>query len=911
MKNKILILTKTMILIFAIVFFTLVFTACNEDCERCNDIVPPNVYHAVSYLALDGGSISGAAEQTIRHGQSATAVIAIADYGFEFVGWNDGVETPARHDTNIITRITVVAEFEKIITPPYTYHVVLYIALTGGTIQGYAEQTVRHGQNATAVTAVADYGFEFARWNDGVETPARQDTNITGRITVVAEFIEIIIPYVYHAVTYLALNGGSIYGLVEQTITNGQNAYPVKAVADIGFVFVRWSDDIDTPARHDTNVTARITVIAIFDYAVFEVNYLAGYGGEIWGEYFQLVQWGHFSNGVVAVPNTGFIFIGWCDGVEYEIRDDIIKDNFTATAHFERIFYGEGTPYKPFKIFDHQDLMNMRLFPANFFKMQNDIDLIGINHEPIFDTDNSFWGGFDGGGFTIYNMYVNVYHAFPSLFGLVHGKIHDLNMVDFEIVVPNKQAIFVGAVAGDTAGKMLNINVSGKIHSDRHSHSFVAIGGMVGRSHNAIINCHAEIIIELTNIAGTSRRDFIVGGLVGWSTGFLGFSRNDIHFSSAIGQIEIEFLTVWDNALVGGLIGLFQWNRGQEIEFEEYTVGLSSQNEEDSIEWNIYRNSTNVNIYGFAGSIGIGGLVGRAHGSRLSLHIGYSHTAGNIEIKRVRGGSVVGGSVGGFASSIYAYGGSVKNSFATGNIRAGVAGGFAMEVHSIFNMRYSYATGNVSGGQVAGFIMEAWNSRFFRTFATGDVSGERAAGFIYWLGNFSYGIVEESFSTGNVSGLNLTSIHGELAGFIVYNFSKIVNSFASGNVYLTNQTLIAGGFISNMLGPNAIVNSFFSGTIYGIPLHNGFVGNLLAMANALDLSFFSNFHWLRTEGLDVIGVDWEELPGVYYDYEKYTSIYTCIEDMFLLADILNTGDNQVWVNRKNNVPMLKFAIGLI
>jgi len=900
-----------MILIFAIVFFTLVFTACNEDCERCNDIVPPNVYHAVSYLALDGGSISGAAEQTIRHGQSATAVIAIADYGFEFVGWNDGVETPARHDTNIITRITVVAEFEKIITPPYTYHVVLYIALTGGTIQGYAEQTVRHGQNATAVTAVADYGFEFARWNDGVETPARQDTNITGRITVVAEFIEIIIPYVYHAVTYLALNGGSIYGLVEQTITNGQNAYPVKAVADIGFVFVRWSDDIDTPARHDTNVTARITVIAIFDYAVFEVNYLAGYGGEIWGEYFQLVQWGHFSNGVVAVPNTGFIFIGWCDGVEYEIRDDIIKDNFTATAHFERIFYGEGTPYKPFKIFDHQDLMNMRLFPANFFKMQNDIDLIGINHEPIFDTDNSFWGGFDGGGFTIYNMYVNVYHAFPSLFGLVHGKIHDLNMVDFEIVVPNKQSVFVGAVAGDTAGKMLNINVSGKIHSDGHSHSFVAIGGMVGRSHNAIINCHADIIIELINIAGSSRwEDFFVGGLVGWSSGFLGFSRNDIHFSSAKGQIEIEFLTVWDNALVGGLIGLFEWNRGQEIEFEEYTVGLSSQNEEKFIKWNIYRCVAMVEITGAALN-GVGGLIGMARTSSLPINIGYSSATGNIRLRE-------GGSAGGFINTLFAFGGVIQNSFATGNVFARFAGGFAAHLNSISGVlgcehllfiNYSYATGNVEGNSASGFVNNADFVNFFRTFSSGEVRGVFAAGFAFmifggrWDGS-SFVIdnkIEESFSTGDVIGV-LTSTQAELAGFIFHNISQVINSFSTSDLHMTPTTFSASGFIQtnhNTFDP--MINSFHAGMIYG---YIGQGGIISAIGMILP-TVFDNFHWLRTQNLIPI---WST---DYIAYYNYIYVYESIEDMFFLADTLNTDNKQVWVNRENNVPMLKFAIGLI
>ena len=56
---------------------------------------------------------------------------------------------------------------------PVTFQVT-YTAGEGGHIEGQAEQTVEQGKDATSVTAVADKGYEFEKWSDGVTNYERE-----------------------------------------------------------------------------------------------------------------------------------------------------------------------------------------------------------------------------------------------------------------------------------------------------------------------------------------------------------------------------------------------------------------------------------------------------------------------------------------------------------------------------------------------------------------------------------------------------------------------------------------------------------------------------------------------------------------------------------------------------------------
>ncbi len=66
-------------------------------------------------------------------------------------------------------------------------------------------------------------------------------------------------------VSYVAEEGGEIMGETDQILTLGTDAAPVVAVAEDGWVFVRWSDGNRMTERTDTAIEQDLTVTAIFE----------------------------------------------------------------------------------------------------------------------------------------------------------------------------------------------------------------------------------------------------------------------------------------------------------------------------------------------------------------------------------------------------------------------------------------------------------------------------------------------------------------------------------------------------------------------------------------------------------------------------------------------------------------------
>lgn len=64
-----------------------------------------------------------------------------------------------------------------------------YAAGEGGGVTGETEQVVQEGKDGSTVTAVADFGYKFVKWSDGVTTAERTDREVSEDITVTAEFI--------------------------------------------------------------------------------------------------------------------------------------------------------------------------------------------------------------------------------------------------------------------------------------------------------------------------------------------------------------------------------------------------------------------------------------------------------------------------------------------------------------------------------------------------------------------------------------------------------------------------------------------------------------------------------------------------------------------------------------------------
>ena len=99
---------------------TVVGLAANDIIPGGGDVFPPEDpyenYIPVTYLVEneDAGWIEGEADQLVLPGESTSEVVAVAEEGWMFVGWDDGHETPERFDQNITEERVYIATFKSI-----------------------------------------------------------------------------------------------------------------------------------------------------------------------------------------------------------------------------------------------------------------------------------------------------------------------------------------------------------------------------------------------------------------------------------------------------------------------------------------------------------------------------------------------------------------------------------------------------------------------------------------------------------------------------------------------------------------------------------------------------------------------------------------------------------------------------
>lgn len=157
-------------------------------------------------------------------------------------------------------------------------HTLIYSAASNGMIYGPKVQKVADGDNGQPVTAVAEAGYHFEKWNDGRVDNPRIDTDVKADSTVVAQFAINTL-----TLRYGAAAGGSISsGDVEQQVYFGEDGTPVTAEANEGYMFVRWSDGRTDNPRTDTNVQNDVDVEAIFVYGrepMFDLPYAQDFEG--------------------------------------------------------------------------------------------------------------------------------------------------------------------------------------------------------------------------------------------------------------------------------------------------------------------------------------------------------------------------------------------------------------------------------------------------------------------------------------------------------------------------------------------------------------------------------------------------------------------------------------------------------
>jgi hypothetical protein len=159
-----------------------------------------------------------------------------------------------------------------VVLPPHITITTAAAPAAGGSTSGAGEYVT--GTEVT-VEAMAGPGFEFTRWTDGgteVSTSLRFPFLAEVNRTLVAVFT----PRSY-TLTYAAGAHGAISGPTPQTVAYAADGTEVTAVPEFGFHFVGWSDGSAANPRLDANVSADLTVTALFgqDPALPDGHFLA------------------------------------------------------------------------------------------------------------------------------------------------------------------------------------------------------------------------------------------------------------------------------------------------------------------------------------------------------------------------------------------------------------------------------------------------------------------------------------------------------------------------------------------------------------------------------------------------------------------------------------------------------------
>lgn len=241
---------------------------------------------------------------------------------------------------------------------------------------------------------------------------------------------------------------------------------------------------------------------------------------------------------------NGYEFIGWSDSADGRVLY-YDRDFYTMGTNSSYILYALWKPAKVDSdlngytaIYTAEDLDAIRNNLSGNYYLAADINLDGVEWEPIGTTDNPFTGTFDGCGHAILNMnnvkqatlhyndraigihatgstatqyYYTVANYGAGLFGYNSGTIKNLDVIHLDITVQcsyNNNDVdnssrriyryYAGGVCAYSSGVIENCYADGIILLNRDINNHRYSGGVVGSVGNRdnVLNCRANVSIS-------------------------------------------------------------------------------------------------------------------------------------------------------------------------------------------------------------------------------------------------------------------------------------------------------------------------------------------------------------------------------------------------------------------------------
>ena len=437
----------------------------------------------------------------------------------------------------------------------------------------------------------------------------------------------------------------------------------------------------------------------------------------------------------LPVPTNDYgVFTGWLyndEPITDSTGHSLTKWNFTSDITL--------TVDWTVKIYTVEDLLKMGTYLNGDFILMNDIDLSGVNWNPIGTNSAPFTGHLDGNGHKISNLTIDTSNytnrSSFGLFGYISfATIEDLVIEDFEFTSENiEKTYYVGALAGidltdlssSTSEEPLikGITISGSYVVAKQSSSYpVYAGGLFGK-------VSFEIISNCKNFIGITNASY-AGGLVGTATKMM-YALN----SSNEGQIK-------STLYAGGLLG---------------KCGTAFYASESSNKADI----TSVQA--------AGGLVGSVDYYAV---ITLCYNTGNITS-------------------------TTDNTFLGAGGLIGCCYSTDGEALPSVEISESYNRGNISAPCAGGLLGVTYEIKLTNVYNAGSVSGNKYSGSIFAYS--SVGSVKQCLGSGSVSGLAVKSTIGYGLTNVTFtdcyhtfsstsNFGKVTGTYTSSKYGSTTYT---------------------------------------------------------------------------------------------------------------------------
>ncbi len=217
-------------------------------------------------IIASNGSVTKTPNTSFYDSGSNVQLTPVPNSGYVFSNWSgdlSGLANPANLIMNANKSVT--ANFTSGQPQTATLSMSASPSAGGTTTPSTGAHTVTVGQVQSITATASSSLYTFTNWTAtagatlGNANSASTTVILQSSATVTANF-----SIKTYTIKYTAGPGGLINGASPQTVSHGASGSLVTAVPSAGYHFVKWSDDVMTAARTDTNITANKTFTANF-----------------------------------------------------------------------------------------------------------------------------------------------------------------------------------------------------------------------------------------------------------------------------------------------------------------------------------------------------------------------------------------------------------------------------------------------------------------------------------------------------------------------------------------------------------------------------------------------------------------------------------------------------------------------